>query len=461
MKKLILCLSIIFFAAFHSVSYSQYGLSDAIVTSVAQGGNITITDPHTNNSRTVFAGLINGTVDGNITRFYCIDIARYLNFPDSCHKDSAIANARIVYILNNYYPYNPNPAGMLANLNEEVSATQLAIWHYSDGVDANTETSNATIKSRALAIIADAEANGGFTNVITTFSIEPSLNPDDFYVKTLDQNGNPIAVNNIQLTITEGTLSTYTVSTSAGGISPDVTVSGTGTGTITATAMCMIPQGVTYACPPNSQRLVIASPTIGRKQAIADWGALPVELSAFTSVINDRSVTLNWTTSSEINNSGFDIERKISGSESWSRVGNVSGNGTTSEAKNYSFTDRNLNAGQYNYRLKQIDYNGNYEYFNLGSEVNIASPGEYSLNQNYPNPFNPSTKISFSIPVSGEVSLKIFDISGKEVAELINGELNAGFHTVSFNANGLTSGIYFYRLTSGNFTKVMKMSLIK
>ncbi|MBS1516888.1 MAG: T9SS type A sorting domain-containing protein [Bacteroidetes bacterium] len=460
MKKLIFSFSVLVIFLLSSASYSQYGLSDAIVTGTDKGKNVTFTDPYTNNSRDVFAGLFIGTVDGNSAKFYCVDIMRTISFPDSCHKDSAVADPKIVYILNNYYPYNPHPAGEENDLNKEVAATQLAIWHYSDGVDANTITSNS-IKNRTLEIISDADANGSFTEIVTTLSIEPSISPDDFFVRTLDQNGDPIGVNNIQLAISEGTLSTYSVNTSPStGESPDVTVSGTGTGTITATAVCIIPQGVTYTCP-GSQRLVIAAPAEGDKQATADWGALPVELTSFTYSVNQRNVTLSWSTSSETNNSGFDIERNISGSETWTKAGNVSGNGTVSETKNYSFTDRGLNTGQYNYRLKQIDYNGNFEYFNLGSEVNISSPDKYSLNQNYPNPFNPSTKISFSIPVSGVVSLKIYDISGKEVAELINGELTAGFHTVSFNANGLTSGIYFYRLTSGNFTKVMKMSLIK
>ncbi|MFZ1320486.1 MAG: T9SS type A sorting domain-containing protein, partial [Ignavibacteria bacterium] len=337
---------------------------------------------------------------------------------------------------------------------------QCAIWHFSDGVDANTITDN-TIKVRTLEIIADADANGVITNIVTTFSIEPGIGIDEVFIKTLDQNGDPIAISNIQLAISEGSLSTYTVNTTLpSGESPEVTVIGTGTGIITATAMCMIPQGVTYACP-NKQRLVIAAPTIGEKETTFDWGALPVELSSFTSVINSRDVTINWSTSSEINNSGFDIERKVSTNETWSKVGNVLGNGNTNETRNYSYTDKNLSAGQYNYRLKQVDFNGNFEYFNLSNEVVIAAPNEYSLNQNYPNPFNPSTKISFQIPVDGAVSLKIFDISGKEVVELVNGNLNAGFHTINFNANGLTSGVYFYKLTSGNFTKVMKMSLIK
>lgn len=460
MKKVIFSLVILVVLVFTSISYSQYGLSDAIITGTGAGKSVTFIDPHTNASRQVFAGQMNGSVDNNATKFYCIDLRRTLSFPDECHKDSAVSSSKIVYVLNNYLPYNPDPVGELPNLNDEVASTQCAIWHFSDGMDANTITDN-TIKVRTLEIIADADANGVITNIVTTFSIEPGIGIDEIYIKTLDQNGDPIAINNIQLSISEGSLSTNNVNTTLpNGESPAITVLGTGTGIITATAMCMIPQGVTYACP-NKQRLVIAAPAIGEKEATFDWGALPVELSSFTSVINSRNVTLNWSTSSEINNSGFDIERKVSTNETWSKVGNVTGNGTTNETRSYSFTDKDLSAGQYSYRLKQVDFNGNFEYFNLSNEVVIAAPDEYSLNQNYPNPFNPSTKISFQIPVDGAVSLKIFDISGKEVLELVNGNLNAGFHTINFNATGLTSGVYFYKLSAGNFTKVMKMSLIK
>lgn len=460
MKKVIFSLVILVVLVFTSISYSQYGLSDAIITGTGAGKSVTFIDPYTNASRQVFAGQMNGSVDNNSTKFYCIDLRRTLSFPDECHKDSAVSSSKIVYVLNNYLPYNPDPVGELPNLNDEVASTQCAIWHFSDGMDANTITDN-TIKVRTLEIIADADANGVITNIVTTFSIEPGIGIDEIYIKTLDQNGDPIAINNIQLSISEGSLSTNNVNTTLpNGESPAITVLGTGTGIITATAMCMIPQGVTYACP-NKQRLVIAAPAIGEKEATFDWGALPVELSSFTSVINSRNVTLNWSTSSEINNSGFDIERKVSTNETWSKVGNVTGNGTTNETRSYSFTDKDLSAGQYSYRLKQVDFNGNFEYFNLSNEVVIAAPDEYSLNQNYPNPFNPSTKISFQIPVDGAVSLKIFDISGKEVLELVNGNLNAGFHTINFNATGLTSGVYFYKLSAGNFTKVMKMSLIK
>jgi hypothetical protein len=187
---------------------------------------------------------------------------------------------------------------------------------------------------------------------------------------------------------------------------------------------------------------------------------LPVELASFVSSVNGRNVELNWATTSETNNSGFDIERS-SVSGSWTKVANVAGNGTTTSANSYSYTDRNLASGNYNYRLKQIDFNGNFEYFNLSGEVNVGIPSKFDLSQNYPNPFNPSTSISFDLPVDGKVSLKIFDMSGKEMMTLVNEVKTAGYYSVSFNGSNLSSGAYFYRINAGDFTATKKMTLIK
>ncbi|MBV6479661.1 MAG: hypothetical protein HGGPFJEG_02448 [Ignavibacteria bacterium] len=442
----------------NSYSQIQYGLSEANLTSKGIGREVTFTNPYTNSSMDTFAGEMIATVDGNSTKFYCIDIRRRLTFPDVCHRDSAITNPKIVYILNHYRPYAANPDSLTDN-EKERAAIQCAIWHFSDGVNANTITSNS-IKNRTLEIIADANANGAFTDVVTTISIEPGVSPDDFYVKTLDQNGNGIAVNNIVLTYDMGTLSTYNVNTNASGISPDVTVTGPGTGVLTATAMVMIPQGITYTCV-GKQRLVIAMPTIGERKVVSDWGALPVELISFIANSTNRNVTLNWSTANEVNNAGFDIERKSVSSSEWTKIGNVAGNGTTSNPQSYTYTDRNLSAGSYNYRLKQIDYNGNFEYFNLGTEVEVGNPTDYALSQNYPNPFNPTTKINFDLAKEGFVSIKVFDNLGKEVATLVNEFKNTGYYTVEFDARNLTSGMYYYRMEVNGFTKVLKMSLIK
>jgi len=187
---------------------------------------------------------------------------------------------------------------------------------------------------------------------------------------------------------------------------------------------------------------------------------LPVELSSFTSSVSGNEVTLNWTTSSETNNARFEIERSSENSV-WIKAGYVNGNGTTTLTQNYSFTDRGLNTGVYNYRLKQIDYNGNFEYFNLNNEIIIGSPVQYELSQNYPNPFNPSTLINYSIPGSSSVKLVIYNALGSEISVLVNENQNPGNYTVEWNAAGYPSGVYFYKLSAGSFSKIKKMTLLK
>ena len=193
-------------------------------------------------------------------------------------------------------------------------------------------------------------------------------------------------------------------------------------------------------------------------------GPLPVELSSFTSSISKRDVTLKWTTLHEINNSGFDIERKMKNGN-WLKAGFVIGNGTTNVPQTYRFDDRDLSADVYSYRLKQIDYNGNYHYFDLANEVIIGVPEKFELSQNYPNPFNPTTKINYSLPFDSRVSLKIYDIAGKEITQIVNETQSAGYYTVQFNASDLSSGIYFYVITASsdkqNFIKTLKMLLVK
>ena len=183
-------------------------------------------------------------------------------------------------------------------------------------------------------------------------------------------------------------------------------------------------------------------------------------------MINNNNVTLNWSTASELNNSGFDVERAdLQNAGNWSKIANVSGNGTSENVNFYSFTDKNVNSGKYNYRLKQIDFNGNYEYFNLSNEVNIGVPVKYNLSQNYPNPFNPTTKINYELAFDSKVSLTIFDVSGKEVGSLVNATQPAGYYSVNFNGSSLSSGMYFYKISvdgnGNNFSAVKKMILVK
>ncbi len=195
-----------------------------------------------------------------------------------------------------------------------------------------------------------------------------------------------------------------------------------------------------------------------------DNTALPVELSSFNYETLKGNVTLHWTTSSEINNAGFDVERSdVNGqiSNVWSKAGFISGNGTSSGSINYSFTDNNLSSGKYNYRLKQIDYNGNYEYFSLNSDVIIATPKNFFLGQNYPNPFNPSTVINYNIPQDSYVKIKLYDNTGREVLTLLSEFISAGYYTINFNASDLASGIYFYNINAGEYTATKKMMLVR
>lgn len=211
---------------------------------------------------------------------------------------------------------------------------------------------------------------------------------------------------------------------------------------------------------PSDNTLVAATHGRGSFSTIVN-PALPVELSAFNSQVSGSNVLLNWRTESEINNAGFDIQRKT-GNTDWVNIGHVNGNGTSNVQNNYSFADNNLQTGKYKYRLKQIDFNGNFAYYNLANEVSIGLPNTFALKQNYPNPFNPSTKIEFNLPVNSNVLLKVYDISGKEIARLINNEFrNAGNYSVDFNASTLASGVYFYKLEAGSFTGIKKMMFVK
>jgi len=219
------------------------------------------------------------------------------------------------------------------------------------------------------------------------------------------------------------------------------------------------------------------SPVGGCMWAVRDNGGisrycfdtpLPVELTSFSHSVVNNNVNLSWITSSETNNSHFEIERSPANGWSenrWSTIGNVRGNGTVSAPSQYSFTDAGVNPGKYNYRLKQVDFNGNYNYYYLQGDVIVGSPDKFSLSQNYPNPFNPVTKINFEIPFEGKVLLKVYDISGKEVSTLINDNKTAGFHSVNFNATKLASGVYIYRLTAlsdgKNYSAEKKMVLMK
>ena len=230
--------------------------------------------------------------------------------------------------------------------------------------------------------------------------------------------------------------------------------------------------GNTWSLIDNSFDLCLPKFTSPSNGVAASWGLndmatiykwsgppLPVELTSFTATSNGKEIILNWSTASELNNLGFEIQRSFEGSE-FATVGVVYGKGTTTERRDYSYSDKNLVDGKYFYRLKQIDYIGSYEYSDV-LEVDYKGFNSYLLEQNYPNPFNPITKIGFGVQNKSAVKISVLNSIGAEVAVVLNEERELGYHQVEFNAANLPSGVYFYRLQAGEFIQTKKMILLK
>ena len=188
-------------------------------------------------------------------------------------------------------------------------------------------------------------------------------------------------------------------------------------------------------------------------------GVIPVELVSFTSSVINNTINLNWITATELNNSGFDIEKSVD-NLNYNKIGFVSGNGTSTEVHTYSFIDQNPVLGKSFYRISQIDFDGTSEYSNI-VEVVFGAVSEFALDQNYPNPFNPSTIIKYSIKENSYVELKVFDLLGSDIATLVNEEKSPGNYDVSFDASALSSGVYLYTIKAGNFVQTRKMLLMK
>jgi len=225
-------------------------------------------------------------------------------------------------------------------------------------------------------------------------------------------------------------------------------------------------------------------PYMGADENLAN--PLPVELTSFSANISEKSVVLNWQTATEVNNYGFEIERSVVPASSdqlteWEAIGFVEGHGNSNSPKEYTFVDdlTDVTADSLEYRLKQIDTDGKFEYYGTTAKVGIANitgingkniPTEFALEQNYPNPFNPTTTIKYSIPaVAGTMNathhrntrLIVYDILGREISTLVSKGQTPGNYEVKFDAAQLTSGVYFYKISSGSFTSTKKMILLK
>ncbi|MCG6958975.1 T9SS type A sorting domain-containing protein, partial [bacterium BMS3Abin03] len=193
---------------------------------------------------------------------------------------------------------------------------------------------------------------------------------------------------------------------------------------------------------------------------------LPVELTTFTADINNNFIQLNWQTSTEVKNYGFEVERASIAQNlshyhiDWQKIGFVLGAGNSNSPKSYTFIDKNIIPGVYLYRLKQIDTDGSYIY-SKEIEINLVNSFEFKLKQNYPNPFNAITIIKYSIPEASIVRMKIFDILGREIITLVNENKIGGNYEIRFDAKNLSSGIYYYQIRAGKFIDTKKFVLIK
>ncbi len=185
---------------------------------------------------------------------------------------------------------------------------------------------------------------------------------------------------------------------------------------------------------------------------------VPVELTSFAAIAKNSNVTLSWSTASEVNSNEYIIERELN--NSWIEVGTVKAAGTSTELREYTFTDNLVITGKYNYRLKMVDFDGTFEYSNI-IEVLVGSPNAFELSQNFPNPFNPTTTIRFSIPNASNVKLTVYNSLGQQINTLIDEYKPAGSYQVNFDGADLASGVYIYRFETNNFSEVRKMTLLK
>ena len=194
-------------------------------------------------------------------------------------------------------------------------------------------------------------------------------------------------------------------------------------------------------------------------EAVVETVELPVELTSFDAlIVEDNDIRLRWTTASELNNAGFDIELRPTDGM-FNQVAYVEGQGTTNIEQVYETTLSNLNPGSYSIRLRQIDFDGTFAYSDI-LDVTINSDA-YHLAQSYPNPFNPHTQIPYTIPIRSRVTLEVFDLLGRSIQLLVDEEKDAGTHTVRFDGQDLSNGTYVYRLTAGPYTETRTMVLMK
>jgi hypothetical protein len=247
-------------------------------------------------------------------------------------------------------------------------------------------------------------------------------------------------------------------------VDPFVVIDTVGTDVVSYNDLGRTPN-TTYTYRVQAFNLISVSPYSNEVTATT---IIPVELTSFAATTNDREISITWSTATEINNRGFELERKLDAE--WQKVVFLEGKGTTTEKSDYSYTDKftyESFEGAIQYRLKQIDFDGSVYYSDAISVEVDFTPKEYTLYQNYPNPFNPSTTIKFALPFDSNVRIAVYNLLGEQVDVIFEQVKEVGYHNVSWNASSLASGVYFYTIEAKsidglkNFNSVKKMMLVK
>ncbi len=354
MKATALLLLLVLSSATASGQYTS-----ASISGFSYGSTVTYADPVTGSVDARFVGLLYGRLTdsstGPIVSYYFLDafIPSGFSIPRNDYLDDITSDGiepHACWIINNFYP-GKTGTGQLSDLNKETAAIQFAIWHYTFGLQISS-ISDPVIRNRVSEIRTLASSNGSSVRLSVEFVMDED--PEFFSIKTVDDNGEPLAIDSIELSFTEGILSTYLISTTLPlGISERVQVIGANTGIIDAFSRKFVfPKGSIFRHDSRDYpRIFLAKPGFGARSFIYDWGTLPVELISFISITDGQNVELKWSTSAEINNSHFEIERRNT-SGNWRNIGRVNGNGTVNSVSNYGYTDRNIAAGIYLYKLQ-------------------------------------------------------------------------------------------------------------
>lgn len=373
--------------------------------------------------------------ESGLVAYWNFDSPEGLNVPDKTSNNNYIT----MHDMANYvYDWSGAAIGDESAYDYDASGGFTQNLTHSDGDDITATTTGGTVTGLQIYRVDSNPLRSGSSNTADTLT---TIDPLRYWgVKAF------------------GTSPTYTLTYNYDG-HPGIT-SETGLGLLFRDNLSDDTWGELYASLNTSANTLTKSGLTGTEFVLASSNApLPVELTTFSARILDKKILLNWETSTEVQNYGFDVEKSSDG-KIFSKLGFVQGSGNSNSTKYYSFEDNSPNIGTIYYRLKQIDTDGSFNYSKIIS-VNLNIPAEFNLSQNYPNPFNPTTTIDFTLPSSSYVSLKVYDLLGNQTASLINEQKEAGSYSLLFDGTNLASGNYIYVINGGGKVISKKMTLLK